>query len=61
MKTELALQMIFLSFVNCHLEVKCRSDLLQLVGEEVTECVNKQQEVAKEAEKVFRGKIYRQV
>ena len=53
--------MIFFSFVNCHLKVKCRSDLLQLVGEEVTECVNKQQEVAKEAEKVFRGKIYRQV
>ena len=43
------------------LEEKCSSALLQLVGEEVTECVAKQQMIAREVGEVFSGEIYRQV
>lgn len=48
------------SIVAGKLEVKCTTDLLQLVGEEVTECVARQQEIVREVEKVFSGEVYRQ-
>ena len=51
----------FTCSVGGKVEVKCSSELLQLVGEEVTECVAKQQMIAREVGEVFSGEIYRQV
>ena len=36
-------------------EVECTADLLELVGEEVMECVRKQQEIGGEVGQVFQG------
>ena len=36
-------------------EVECTADLLELVGEEVMECVKKQQEIGGEVAEVFQG------
>ena len=41
-------------------EVECTADLLELVGEEVMECVRRQQEVGGEAGEVFSGAVYRE-
>ena len=43
------------------LEVKCSSELLSMVGEEVTECVARQQKIARDVREVFTGEVYRQV
>ena len=57
----LLLPFSFPCIIGRKLEVKCSSELLQLVGEEVTECVAKQQMIAREVGEVFSGEIYRQV
>ena len=59
--TLLLLPCSFICIIGGKLEVKCSSELLQLVGEEVTECVAKQQMIAREVGEVFSGEIYRQV
>ena len=40
--------------------MECTADLLELVGEEVMECVRRQQEVGGEAGEVFSGAVYRE-
>ena len=50
----------FTSIVGGKPEVQCTSELLQLVGEEVTECVARQQQIAREVGEVFSGEVYRQ-
>ena len=43
------------------LAVVCTSELLNLVGEEVAECVSKQEKIMSDAREVFSGEMYRQV
>ena len=57
----LVLPCSFTCIIGGKLDVKCSSELLQLVGEEVTECVAKQQMIGREVGEVFSGEIYRQV